>query len=220
MRDSGLIPATSPHGVQAEAVHPAYEPQNRQGAGRRSVERGRPCRIGRDERHARAWAGQGRHAGGELGVSDPDARPQVFGQRPEERVDHPVLAAVQALKSVQADVGGAEARTFSTRSLILLQCGEHAAELPPVRRLVGFEDDGPGVAGERLLQCHAQHHSGTGREVVSDQRPPTGVVGDDDRFVSQVRLPLQFDLRPEMGDQHTRDAQDALPLNACYPSRD
>ena len=162
-------------------------------------------RIGRDVRHARRVAGQGRDKGGELGVSDPDAGPQVLRQRLEERVGHLCLAAVQPLKTVQANVSSAEARALDAVA-DSLQCGEHATERSLVRRLIGFEDDCPGIAGERLLQGHARRHSNAAREAVGYHRPPRA-IGDDDRPVPQVRLPLQLDLRPEMSDQHTSDSQ-------------
>ena len=79
-----------------------------------------------------------------------------------------------------------------------------------VRRLIGFEDDCPGIAGERLLQGHARRHSNAGREAVGHQRPP-GAVDDDDRPVPQMGLPLQFDLGPEMSDQHTGDSHNLSP---------
>ena len=162
-------------------------------------------RIGRDVRHARPLTGQGRHESRELGVPCPDTGPQVLRQRVQQRVGHPCLAAVQPLQTIQANIGSAEARALHAVA-DSLQVGEHTPELPLIRRLVRFEDDGPGIAGERLLQGHARRHSNAAREAVGYHRPPRA-IGDDDRPVPQVRLPLQFDLRPEMSNQHTSDSQ-------------
>ena len=104
------------------------------------MRREKGSRILGDARHARRVAGPGRHESGEPGVAHPDARPQIVGQRAQQRVHRPVLTAVQALKSIQADVGDAQARALDAVAGSL-QRGEHTVEHPLVGRLVGFEDD-------------------------------------------------------------------------------
>ena len=64
------------HRVQAEAVHPPTH----LGIEREQVNpmrREKGGRVGRDVRHTRRIAGPGCDKGGELGVSDSDAGPQV-----------------------------------------------------------------------------------------------------------------------------------------------
>ena len=112
------------HRVQAEAVHAAVD----LGVDREQVdgvrrEEGR-C-IGRDARNARRIAGQGCHERGELGVAGPDPRSQVVRQRTEQGIDRPVLAAVQPLEAVQANVGDPKARALDAVA-DSLQRGEHA----------------------------------------------------------------------------------------------
>ena len=87
------------HRVQAEAVHTGVHlgTDREQVDGVRREEGGR---IGRDKRDARPIAGQGCHERGELGIADPDARPQVVRQHAEQGMDRPVLAAVQPLQAV------------------------------------------------------------------------------------------------------------------------
>ena len=86
-------------------------------------------------------------------------------------MDQSVLAAVQPLETVYPDVCDAQPCAFHTVA-DLLQGGKHAPEHPLIRRFVRVEDDGPRVAGERLLQRHARCHPRAGWEAVSDQRPP------------------------------------------------
>ena len=61
-------------------------------------------------------------------------------------MDRPVLAAVQQLKTVEADVGDAQTRALHAVA-DSLQAGKHTPEHPLVRRLVRFEDDGSGRCG-------------------------------------------------------------------------
>ena len=69
---------------------------------------------------------------------------EVLGYGVKQGAGQPGLAPVHTLQAVKAHIGCAQLRSFHPVA-DTLEGGEHTAELPLIRGLVCFEDDGAGV---------------------------------------------------------------------------
>ena len=195
------------HGAQAEALEAGL---HFEGDGQQVYRVGReegPDVLG-DLACAERLGGPGGDEGRELGVRHADARGQVGGDGVQQGADDPGLPSVEPLQTVHLYVGGPKLRALDTVA-DRLKGGEHPAEDLAVGGLVGFDDDGVGVARQRLLQRHARGHAGGGREEVDDHGPAARAVDDDGGLAVEVRLPPQLDLRPQVRDEHAGDPHDA-----------
>ena len=157
---------------------------------------------------AERLGGPGGDEGGELRGRHADARGQVGGDGVQQGADDPGLPAVQPLQTVHLHVGGPKLRAFDTVADCLKR-GEHPAEDLAVSGLVGLDDDGVGMARQRLLQGHAHGHAGGGREEVDDHGSTAGAVDDDGGLAVEVRLPPQLDFRPQVCDEYAGDPHGA-----------